>query len=151
MKVCEVLELLKKYADKYSVNAKSSLVRNNHMNDIKDNEEIDQRVIDAVLVDFINFIGMKNCVDYALYTRDLRDYNMKVQLKLKETLENLYNEDILSDMPKCESFYAIRTLKALTESLSNGYIEVEDKGDGKVYSEKYDIYLYHFSIIDGDQ
>lgn len=151
MKVGEVLELLKKYADKYSVNAKSSLVRNNHMNDIKDNEEIDQRVIDAVLVDFINFIGMKNCVDYALYTRDLRDYNMKVQLKLKETLENLYNEDSLSDMPKCESFYVIRTLKALTESLSNGYIEVEDKGDGKVYSEKYDIYLYHFSIIDGDQ
>jgi hypothetical protein len=42
------------------------------MNEIKKDEEIDQRVIDAVLVDFINFIGVKHGIDYALYTSDLR-------------------------------------------------------------------------------
>lgn len=71
MNAIEMLELIKKYADKYSEEAKTSLVRNNHMNEIKD-EEIDQRVIDAVLVDFINFIGVKHGIDYALYTSDLR-------------------------------------------------------------------------------
>jgi len=72
MKAIEMLELTKKYADKYSEEAKTSLVRNNHMNEIKKDEEIDQRVIDAVLVDFINFIGVKHGIDYALYTSDLR-------------------------------------------------------------------------------
>lgn len=72
MKAIEMLELTKKYADKYSEEAKISLVRNNHMNEIKKNEEIDQRVIDAVLVDFINFIGVKHGIDYALHTSDLR-------------------------------------------------------------------------------
>ena len=42
------------------------------MNEIKKDEEIDQKVIDAVLVDFINFIGFKHGIDYALYTSDLR-------------------------------------------------------------------------------
>jgi hypothetical protein len=72
MKAIEMLELTKKYADKYSEEAKTSLVRNNHMNEIKKDEDIDQRIIDAVLVDFINFIGVKHGIDYALYTSDLR-------------------------------------------------------------------------------
>ena len=71
MNVIEMLERTKKYADEYSIEAKTSLIRNNHMNEIK-NEEIDQKIIDAVLVDFINFIGLKHGVDYALYTTDLR-------------------------------------------------------------------------------
>jgi len=72
MKSIEMLELTKKYADTYSEEAKQSLVRNNHMNEIKKDEEIDQRVIDAVLVDFLNFIGFKHGIDYSLYTSDLR-------------------------------------------------------------------------------
>lgn len=73
MKAIEMLELTKKYASEYSEGAKASLVRNNHMNGIKKDEEVDQRVIDAVLVDFINFIGVKQGIDYALYTSDLRN------------------------------------------------------------------------------
>lgn len=34
-------------------------------------DPIKQCDIDALLVDFINFIGVCNCVDYALYTCDL--------------------------------------------------------------------------------
>jgi hypothetical protein len=40
------------------------------MNEIEEGELVYQRHIDAVLVDFINYIGVKNGVDYALYTSD---------------------------------------------------------------------------------
>jgi hypothetical protein len=68
----ELLKLIEARAKEYSAEARSSLVRNNHMNEIKKDEEIDQRVIDAVLVDFINYIGVTQGVDYGLYTSDLR-------------------------------------------------------------------------------
>lgn len=29
-------------------------------------------MVDAVVVDFVNFVGSKNCCDYAMYTKDLR-------------------------------------------------------------------------------
>jgi len=43
--------------------------RNAHMYSI--NEAPSQEAIDAVLVGFINHIGMEQGVDYALYTTDL--------------------------------------------------------------------------------
>ena len=33
--------------------------------------DIDQKVVDAILVDFVNFVGISQCVDYGLYTEDL--------------------------------------------------------------------------------
>ena len=60
------------YAKEYSKVAKKSVLRNSHMNELKADEDIDQRHIDAVLVDFINYIGMKYCIDYALYSSDLK-------------------------------------------------------------------------------
>ena len=66
----ELLDMLKKNAEDYREGAKDSLKRNNHMNAYKD-EELPQNVIDALLVDFINFVGTKQCIDYALYTSDL--------------------------------------------------------------------------------
>ena len=41
------------------------------MNNITQNESISNKITDAVLVDFINFIGMHHGVDYAMYTKDL--------------------------------------------------------------------------------
>lgn len=35
--------------------------------------ELDQDHIDAVLVDFLNFVGVRMWVDYAMYTKDLND------------------------------------------------------------------------------
>lgn len=72
MKVVDMLNLTKGYADSYRKEAQHSLERNNHMNDIEPGEMVQQRHIDAVLVDFINYIGVKNGVDYALYTKDLK-------------------------------------------------------------------------------
>ena len=68
----ELLTLLKKCADDYSKDAKKSIARNDHMNDIKIDETIEQKVIDAVLVDYINYIAARNGIDYGLYTSDLR-------------------------------------------------------------------------------
>ncbi len=71
MKAIEVLNKTADYAKKYRSEAQKSLERNNHMNQIEDSEQVQQRIIDAVLVDFINYIGVKHGIDYAMYTKDL--------------------------------------------------------------------------------
>ena len=65
--------MLKKNADEYKDDCVESLKRNGHMNDVssKQADKIPQEVIEAILVDFINLVGMKQCVDYGLYTKDL--------------------------------------------------------------------------------
>lgn len=72
MKAIEVLDITKKHADDYRKGAQKSLERNRHMNDIEGGEQVQQRHIDAILVDFINYIGVKHGIDYALYTKDLK-------------------------------------------------------------------------------
>ena len=67
----DLLEMITRNACEYSQNAKASLLRNNHMNEIEKDTPLDQKIIDAVLVDFINYIGMQQGVDYALNTSDL--------------------------------------------------------------------------------
>jgi hypothetical protein len=63
---------LTKMAQEYRVESQKSLERNRHMNEIEQGEQVQQRIIDAVLTDFINYIGMKSCIDFGLYTEDLR-------------------------------------------------------------------------------
>jgi len=75
----ELLKLLTEEARRYREAALESIERNGHMNDVsqedvmrlKEDPGLTQRLIDALLVDFINTIGVGQCVDYALYTRDL--------------------------------------------------------------------------------
>jgi len=69
MKAIEMLELTKGYADKYRKESQQSLERNNHMNEIEGGELVQQRHIDAVLVDFINYIAYKHGIDYGLYKK----------------------------------------------------------------------------------
>lgn len=70
---------------------------------------------------------------------------MKIKLKQKDTLENLYSEEDLFDLSTTESIYVIRTLKALLESQDIGYLEVsKENSQGQVYSEKHDIWLSHY-------
>ena len=71
MKTIEVIEKTAGYAKKYRVEAKKSLQRNSHMNQLDEGEQVQQRIIDAVLVDFINYVGLKHGIDYAMYTKDL--------------------------------------------------------------------------------
>lgn len=73
MKTIELLDYLQKVAKEYSADAKASIIRNNHMNMINENEPPNQIIIDAVLVDFINFIAAKNGVDYGFNTSDLTE------------------------------------------------------------------------------
>lgn len=69
----ELIDLLVKRAKEYRNNAQESLVGNRHMNKIEEGEQVQQRHIDAVITDFINFIGNKMCMDVALYTDDLNE------------------------------------------------------------------------------
>lgn len=71
MKSIELLNMLTDYAKHYRVDALASVLRNRHMNEVNKFDLIDQTHVDAILNDFINFIGYKNCVDYGLYTKDL--------------------------------------------------------------------------------
>jgi len=72
MNVKEFLEKTANHAKEYRNEAQKSLVRNNHMNEIEAGEQVQQRIIDAVLTDFINYVGMEHGIDYGIYTKDLK-------------------------------------------------------------------------------
>ena len=67
----EFLEKATNHAKDYRLVSNESINRNTHMNDITV-INLPQEVIDAVLVDFINFMGAKYGVDYGLYTKDIQ-------------------------------------------------------------------------------
>ncbi len=77
----EFLNALTEEAKKYRKKSLSSIAQNGHMNDLsmKDisklnkDKKFTQRVVDALLVDFINFVGVGQGIDYALYTEHLDD------------------------------------------------------------------------------
>lgn len=60
-----------------------SVIRNRHMNNlgVKSTEEFTKLMSkelfdllsDAILVDFINYLGYKQGLDYGMYTKDLRE------------------------------------------------------------------------------
>jgi len=76
----ELLDLLTNEAKRYRRISLSSIERNQRMNSIstsdlahlKKNRQLTQRMIDALLVDFINTVGAGQCVDYALYTKNIK-------------------------------------------------------------------------------
>lgn len=74
MKALQFLELVTNNAKRYAPGCKESLIRNGHMNRVvkEDVDNLDDEMVEAILVDFINFIGRNQGVDYALYTRDLK-------------------------------------------------------------------------------
>lgn len=49
----------------------ASVKRNIHMSDYY-GQPVAPQTVDALLVDFVNFIGMRRGMDLGLYTRDLR-------------------------------------------------------------------------------
>lgn len=64
----ELLEFLTQQAKEFR-NDKTSISRNFHLTDIK--EQPEQHLIDGVLVAFINYVGMYQGIDYALSVKDL--------------------------------------------------------------------------------
>lgn len=77
MKIIELLDMLTSQAKEFRKDH-DHYNRNRHMHAIT--ECPPQEVIDAVLTGFINQVGRMQCVDYALYARDLsKDENPKVR------------------------------------------------------------------------
>ena len=46
--------------------------RESYMNEVNTSLVVDQKVLDAVIVDFVNYIAVSQCIDLALYTEDLQ-------------------------------------------------------------------------------
>ena len=71
----EILHLLSDYAKEYCPTAFESIIRNCHMNELEKHDEmpqLDRKYSDALIVDFINFIGAKQGLDWGMYTEDLK-------------------------------------------------------------------------------
>lgn len=69
----ELLSFLDKMGKEYRLDCEKSINRNNHMNELEKHVELNQDIIDAILVDFINFIGINQNVDYGLYAKDWKN------------------------------------------------------------------------------
>lgn len=70
MSKIEYLTIATKFVMDYRLGAMESIRRNAYMNN-HTGKDIAQDDVDAILVDFINFIAAKNGVDLALYTKDI--------------------------------------------------------------------------------
>lgn len=68
----ELIDMLIEHAKEYAIGVTESIKRNNHMNNLRNNVIIEQETADALIVDFVNFIGGKHCMDVGLYTKDLK-------------------------------------------------------------------------------
>lgn len=66
---------------------------------------------------------------------------MIARLKRSDIINNLYSEEQFLDLSKMESLYAIRKLKALSESMDIGYITIDNIINNQAFSEKYDIWF----------
>jgi len=66
--------MLERYINEYRLGANNSLRRNSHMNEsvMESKEDVPQQVMDALLVDFVNYVGVQQGLDYGLYTKHLR-------------------------------------------------------------------------------
>lgn len=72
MTTIEVLTRLTDLAKQYVQQGDESVLRNTHMNELTKHDRICQPHIEAIIVDFINYVGVNNGVDYALYTKDMK-------------------------------------------------------------------------------
>ena len=75
MKKIDLLHLVEKNIGDYRLGTNDSLRRSCHMNNhvMEDREDIPQEVIDALLVDFLNYMGTWQGVNYGMYTRHLEE------------------------------------------------------------------------------
>jgi hypothetical protein len=67
----EYMQSIEDAAKEYRAHAVSSINKNSHMNRLGGDCGLVQDEIDAVLVDFINYCGMRQGLDYGLYAKDL--------------------------------------------------------------------------------
>lgn len=63
-------KLLEDEAKEYRLKSLNSIKQNSHMNSCK-NPKVSQPVIDAILVDFINYVATGQGIDLGLHTKHL--------------------------------------------------------------------------------
>ena len=68
MKRGELLNYLTEMVVEYVPKCKDSIYRNTHMNELEVEEDVTQTYIDAILVDFVNYVGTNQNLDWGLYT-----------------------------------------------------------------------------------
>jgi hypothetical protein len=69
----ELVTMLSEQAKQYVKGAQESLQRNVHMNTLRPTQHpVEQEIIDAIVVDFTNYLAARQGIDLALYTRDVR-------------------------------------------------------------------------------
>lgn len=68
----DLLDYLTAQAKEQRLDVNAALKRNTHMHAYR-GKPISQNAIDAILVGFINSVGVHQGVDLALYTRDLEE------------------------------------------------------------------------------
>ena len=66
----ELLDYLAEMAVEYAPKCDDSITRNVHMNGLYENTLV-QEEIDAILIDFVNYIGTDQGLDYGMYVKDL--------------------------------------------------------------------------------
>lgn len=76
----ELLKTLTNFAKDYVKEAPESVIHNKHMNDLTPRTVVEKRMTDAVVVDFINYIGLQYGVDYGLHTYHLSEVNNENKL-----------------------------------------------------------------------
>jgi len=68
----ELMKMLIKHAKDYAPGCAESVVRNKHMN-VFQADDIEREVSDAIIVDFLNFIGGRHGMDLGLGTEGLAE------------------------------------------------------------------------------
>lgn len=68
----DLIDILIKDAQGYAPGSVASIKRNKHMNNCE-GKKIDQDVVDAVIVDYLNYIASRYGMDLGLYVKDLRE------------------------------------------------------------------------------
>lgn len=106
----ELLNLLEKNAEEYRKTAFSSIKRNKHMNDLseadfaelRENRQLAQKTIDALLVDFINFVGVGQGLDWGLHTKQFNKEEREENKPTKKLLKLLSDGQwhVFDQLPK---------------------------------------------------
>lgn len=68
----QLMEMLVNNAKEYINDSEESIKRNSHMNEVSKSETINRIHSEAVITDFLNFVGTKQGLDLGMYTSDLK-------------------------------------------------------------------------------
>jgi len=72
------------------------------------NEGVEQKIIDAIIVDFVNYFSAQYCVDLAMYTSDLRNREKRSVAVIDK--QSVYENGLLTIRNKYNSSGIIKSI-----------------------------------------